>query len=53
MQHNLSAQLAQQQSHLAELTRAYELEPSTELLSQIFQLQVRIQTLEAAVNTDL
>lgn len=46
MQNNLQQQLLQQRENLEELTRAYDLEPSAELLSQIFQLQVRIQTME-------
>jgi hypothetical protein len=48
MQNNLQQQLLQQRENLEELTRAYDLEPSAELLSQIFQLQVRIQTMESS-----
>jgi hypothetical protein len=48
MQNNLQQQLAQQRANLEELSRAYDLEPSAQLLSQIFQLQVRIQTLESS-----
>ena len=48
MQNNLQQQLLQQRENLEELTRAYQLEPSAELLSQIFQLQVRIQTMESS-----
>ena len=43
-----NSQLHQLRANLEELNRAYNQEPTPDLLSAIFQLQVAIQQLEAS-----